>query len=685
MSSMKDTIEACLAEGNMDEAKYLIEQYEREVPDDIDLLSMKISYYLLIDDIETATDYALQGVRRMPLYGDMYYNLAYIYELSGQWLDAYLNYQKADFLYSYRKDVKGQELGLEDKSSEALKNYVEMTNQISNVAELDAQKERLNALMNMTEKGWGFNDISFRNYSQIVGKYFYNNLFEQKFVGVFKDQFLSVVPEKENHNMDVIHLKGEFLQVQEGQEIWLGVLDNAEDTTEYLLPIACSEKNTLHIFQVKEKEYRVAQYHPNQFAYYRIPNGSHISSTKKSYYGNPIPLKRNPEKKRLVLSIFLDGMAQQVIQGADFEKIMPYTYRYFKKGTICNRAYSASEWTQPSIATYVTGLDTTHHMLFHNKLDCPMPLDMPTIAEYFKKDGYYTANVAGDWRITPTNGHDRGYDRFVYQHQKAGFKVQEVIAEAINHLEAFQDVNQYFWISGGDLHDVADGDNLPLDVQKDLPLELRTYEDKGQTSAKQSYSDNKKAAYIRLATHCDRWLQYLYMYLEEHYKEDEIVVSLFADHGQGYLVETGKHFLSKERSNVAFMFRGGEAEGKGVVEEIMSTCDYSCILRKLAGVNQPEVLSDGRLPKTFGGSEEREYALSESIHPKDPYQAAVFANDETFFFVNPYPVTDEGRFELADYTYWLEDLQGNRIQNDDLCQKYLKMVLKHIAPLLIYK
>lgn len=685
MSLIKEKIESCLSDGNMEEAKCLIDQYEKEIPDDIDLVSMKMSYYLLTDDLEAAANQALLGVRRMPFSGDMYYNLAYIYELLGQWLDAYLNYQKALFLYNYLNDEKSQELDLEKKAAQILENFVEEMNRISDRQEFEAEKEKLNAIIDSMHKGWGFNDISFRNYSQIVGKYFREGMERPRFVGVFKDQFLNKFSQNENLNMDVIHLKGEFLHAQEGQEVRIIDPKNPETSMEYLFPIACSEKNTVHRFEFKENAYQVIQYQKNQFSYYRVPNDTHILSSRKSYYGNPIPLKIDPEKKRLVLSIFLDGMAQQIIQGADFEKIMPYTYRYFKKGTICNRAYSASEWTQPSIATYVTGLDTTHHMLFHNKLDCFMPVDVPTIAEYFKRDGYYTANVAGDWRITPTNGHDRGYDRFVYQHQKAGFKVQEMIAEAINHLEAFQEVNQYFWISIGDLHDVADGDDLPLDVQKDLPVELRTYEDKGKTSAKQSYSDNKKAAYIRLATHCDRWLQYLYMYLEEHYKEDEIVVSLFADHGQGYLVETDKHFLSKERSNVAFMFRGGEAEGKGVVEEIMSTCDYSCILRKLAGVNQPEVPSDGRLPKIFGGSEEREYALTESIHPKDPYQAAVFANEETFFFVNPYPVTDEGRFELADYTYWLEDPQGNRIQNDELCQKYLNMVLKHIAPLLIYK
>ncbi|MDE7367715.1 MAG: hypothetical protein K2N24_10200, partial [Lachnospiraceae bacterium] len=125
MSSIKEKIESCLLDGNMEEARCLIDQYEKEIPDDIDLVSMKMSYYLLSDDLETAADLALVGVRRMPFSGDMYYNLAYIYELMGRWLDAYLNYQKALFLYNYMNDEKSEELDLEEKADQILENFVE--------------------------------------------------------------------------------------------------------------------------------------------------------------------------------------------------------------------------------------------------------------------------------------------------------------------------------------------------------------------------------------------------------------------------------------------------------------------------------------------------------------------------------------------------------------------------------
>ena len=75
----------------------------------------------------------------------------------------------------------------------------------------------------------------------------------------------------------------------------------------------------------------------------------------------------------------------------------------------------------------------------------------------------------------------------------------------------------------------------------------------------------------------------LYQYIEDNYKDEEIVVSLFADHGQGYLVKPEEDFLCDERSNIAFMFRGGNITGKS--KEIISSCDYSGIMCKLAGID----------------------------------------------------------------------------------------------------
>lgn len=680
MRRMKKAIENAITSGDKGLARQLLDDYESVSPEDADLLSLNVNYYLMTGDVDRAASYALKGVRRLPLNAEMYYNLACIYEITGQWLEAFLNYRKAGFLYEYADAPETETLKPKEKALEMLDVFMQWKENIAD-EQLSVQVEQqYRAVLAFAESNYGFYENSFRTPGQVIGSFFYESMEQRRFVGVFKEQFLS--KHYPQGNMDLVHMRGELLRAKEGRQCHI---DGAGDAEKYLLPVASRDNNNMLLFCNGECKYQVLQRHANHFNYYITENNMDVYAVKDCCFGSPIPMRWRNGKKKLVLNIFLDGMAQSVISGADFEGIMPCTYQFFEKGTICNNAYNAAEWTYPSIANFVTGLDTTHHMLFHSELDSALPLDAPTVAEYFKQDGYYTAMFCGDWRIIPTYGHARGYDRYVYQHQKSGYKAHEVIADAIDHIDAFYETNQFVWICLADLHDIADEDDLPADVQKGLPLHLRTYEEKGVTSVKQEYSENKTAAFLKEAAHIDRWLGVLYDYIEKHYAENEIIVSLFSDHGQGYFVKNNEHFLAKGRSNIALMFRGGIADAGVRCEEIISSLDYSDIMHKLADVNIPKAPSDGRLPMQFGGTDKRVFALSESLHPNDPYQAALFMEDRTFFFMNPSPVTMDGRFRLGEFTYWFEDENGNKINEAAETERYLQHILNHIAPLLIYE
>lgn len=384
----------------------------------------------------------------------------------------------------------------------------------------------------------------------------------------------------------------------------------------------------------------------------------------------------------MVLNFFLDGLAQEVINGEAFEKLMPNTYHFFKEGVICTNTYSCSEWTYPSLATYASGLSTLQHMMFHNVIDGELPKDIPTLGEYFKEAGYYTSKLDGDWRCTYSYGFARGMDQYVYQHQHMGARTEQEITNVIEHLETFKETDQFLWMSIGDLHDVADGMDLSMAVQKNLTLEERQMDEIGDISVKQNYSEMKIAAYKKCASYLDILFQSLFDYILRNYKEDEILVSLFADHGQGYLVPEGQHFLSKERTKVAFMFRGGmEPETS---EELMSTADYVPIMCKLAGIPMKNVEISGQLPVTFGGEKEREYAITESLHPGDPYRAAINTKDGTIYFDNTNNTDDEGRFYLGDYKVYGFYKNGDAIKEKTLLEKYEKMILNRIAPYIIY-
>lgn len=673
MRGIKEKIEQKLTAKELDEAILLIGEYEKEAPLDMDLLSYKSIYYIYMNKTDEALRYALEGIRRYPVSGDMYYNLAYIYEMKEDWLLASENYTKAQIIYAYAKDEKAKSLQIAEKLAVLMRLIGEKVTESKKKGDFD-YIQSVECFKERQKYCFGLDVVVFRKPEQAIGKYIWINAGEKKYVGMQKAQYSESLLDG---SLNLMHTKGELLSVKEGRAYQV-----TGSNEEYLLPIAVKEKNTMHLIKQDDKKYTILQRENRHFNYYKVKNGTMLASHGISYYGNPIPLGHDKKRKKLVLNIFVDGLSQEILNGEDFEKVMPHTFHFFRKGTICTQAYSSAEWTYPSLANYVTGLDTPHHMMYHNQIEGKLPEDVPTLAEYFKEMGYVTTKMDGDWRSVPSYGHARGYDRCIYQNQVLGSKEEAMIGDTIEQLEGLKDTDQFMWICMGDLHDVADGYDLPFSVQTHIDLENRVMENVGKTSVKQASSKMKISNYKKMASYTDVLLNTLYSYILDNYKKNEFIVSLFADHGQGYLVPEGGHFLSKERTKVAFMFRGGAPEQ--ISDEVVSTSDYVTIMNQLAGIPMKPVKTMGNLPVCFGGATEREYALSESLHPKDVYCATFFTRQNTIYFENGAPTGEDGRFELKDYRITITDADGTEIQDEDMLKKYLDIVLEHIAPLIIY-
>lgn len=673
MKTIKEQIEQKLNAMELDDALLFIHAYEKEVPMDMDLLSYKSIYYIYNNNFEEALHYALEGIRRYPVSGDMYYNLAYIYELKEDWLLAGENYMKAQIIYAYARDDKAESLHIAEKLAELMQLIGKKAAESKEKGDFD-YIQAVECFKERQKYCFGLDVTVFRKPEQIMGKYIWISRKEKKYVGIQKAQYSNYILKDA---LNLVHTKGELLSVNEGSSYQV-----TGQKEEYLLPIAVKNQNTTHLFKQGSKIYTVLQKENQHFNYYKVKKGTTVDSHGLSYYGTPIPLGHDKKRKKLVLNIFVDGLSQEILNGEDFEKVMPHTFHFFRKGTICTQAYSSAEWTYPSLANYVTGLDTPHHMMYHNEIEGMLPEDIPTLAEYFKDMGYVTTKMDGDWRSVPSYGHARGYDRCIYQNQVLGSKEEAMIGDTIEQMEGLKDTDQFIWICMGDLHDIADGYDLPFSVQPHIDLDNRVVENIGKTSVKQASSKIKISNYKKMASYTDVLLTTLYSYILDNYKEDEFIVSLFADHGQGYLVPEGGHFLSKERTKVAFMFRGGAPEQ--ISDEIVSTSDYVAIMNHLAGIPMRPVKTMGNLPVCFGGTTEREYALSESLHPKDIYCATFFTRQNTIYFENGAPTGEDGRFELKDYKITVTDMDGTEIQDEDLLKKYLNVVLDHIAPLVIY-
>lgn len=672
----KECIEQKLQNMELEAAADMLKLYEKQCPDDRDLLAYQTIVCLYDNELDEAYRYASLGIRRFPTSEEMYYNIAAVCEAKKEIINALRNYKIALFFHTYmqnqdesvKEDMENRIAVLEDELAELAEKYIQEEN-IEELLKIQSYMQRSEySVFGKYEKN------SRDDKNKLLGTEYWIEDNDKRYIGLYRAPYPDFVGQE---NMDLVHAQGEFLDVVNAFQYKV-----IGETEEYLLPIASSERENIHTFKQEGKAYKVSQYYDKHFNYYRVKNGTCVSSEKKCYYGRPIPLGHNPGRKKLVLNFFLDGLAQEIINGEDFEKLMPNTYRFFKEGTICTNTYSCSEWTYPSLATYASGLDTLHHMMFHSDIDGELPKDIPTLGEYFKSAGYYTSKLDGDWRCIYSYGFARGMDQYVYQVQSMGARAEHEIANVIEHLETFRETDQFLWMSIGDLHDIADGFDLSAAVQKNMTLEERQIDEVGVTSVKQKYSKMKIAAYKKTAAYLDILFQSLFDYILRNYKEDEILVSLFADHGQGYLVPEEQHFLSKERTKVAFMFRGGVPAK--VSDELISTADYLPIMCKLAGIPLKNAEISGKLPATFGGMKEREYVITESLHPGDYYCAVVNTKEFAVYFDNM-DITDfEGRFHLKDYKVYGFYKNGEVIKEKAILEKYERIILDRIAPYIIY-
>lgn len=679
-TELKNQIESYFEQENFKEVSGLLHKYKEQYPSDRDLWFYECVLALTVGELEKAQKIADKCVHKFPTSYEAYYYQACVYQARGMILEALKSYHIAYDLNLYThyandsilEDIKVQIENLEDQFEKLSNEYIAY-NDFVNIS-------RMLSFLNRQDVVWGKDEKMARSAKElVVGKEYWVTDDDLRYIGIYRAPLPQSIGEE---NLSLIRTKAEFLKFdKKGNNNFVkGTSD------EYLLPIASTEIDNMHTFQSPEEVHKVGQLYSQHFNYYRVKNGMQIKSDKQAYYGYPIPLEHKRGRRKLVLSFFADGLAQEVINGDDFEKLMPNTYKFFSKGTICTQAHSCSEWTYPGLATCVSGLDTLHHMMFHDKLDGELPKNSPTLIEYFKGKGYYTSKMDGEWRSIPSYGYARGLDQYVYQHQFMGARAEQEIMDVIEHLETFKETDQYLWMAVGDLHDVADGLDLSDAVQKNLTLEERELDELGVTSVKQNYSAKKTAMYKKTIQYFDMLFGFLYTYIENNYTDDEILISLFADHGQGYLIPTGKPFLSKERTKVAFMFRGANVKQQ-VTDEIISTADYLPIMCRLADIQYDAASIDGKLPKAFGGLEEREYTITESLHPKDRYYAVANARDYEIYFENSEKTDEEGRFLLGDYKVFgfYKDAENTPITDAELLKRYENIFLERIAEHIIYE
>ncbi|WII37222.1 sulfatase-like hydrolase/transferase [Paenibacillus thiaminolyticus] len=665
-SKTKEEIKKTLLLGEFEKAKNLIAAYEVSMPHDLESYSLKANYCFLIGKYEEAEQMLKEAMSKRPLNFDLHYNLAMVYQAQ----------QKKELAWKYFNvaNTLTESESQRNAVQEALDAMIQQTKE--DCVEIEELKRQLEAYKEISKAIEQEAINSYTSFPAQGENLLIGEELEGYYIGLYDGMKI------ERDGIDCVPLRS-FNKV----EMFKSGFEQKQSSEEYILPVATKRINGEFHVKHRDSKHVFDLKFPNRWYYFRLNPSSEIVKDENLILGEPISLAKDNSKEDLVLTVFVDGLSQTVLEKYGLERLMPNTHRFFKDGMWCKNVYVSGEWTYVNMASFYSGKYTASHNMFHPNKNATLPKESKILSEQFKGAGYMTAKIDGDWRSTPMYGYYRGFDRIVYQPSLRGMDAPDAIYEVIEHLEAFKGTNQFVWTCLPDLHDVADGFQGSISMQVSETMEEKPHNQQhlqGKTSVRQDFSMVKTTRYTKQIQRIDRYLGMLYTYLEQNFDMDRVTVALISDHGQGYLVPNGDHMLCEERVKVPFMFRGRNVKA-GETDELIQGLDLMSILCKLANIEIDSGDTAMNLPKCFGGQQEREFTYSESIFPGDSYKASIHTKKLAFYYETDEKVLQDGSVNMEKYTVKLVDKHTRQLVTDNaLEEKFIEIIHKHMKNRRIY-
>ena len=437
--------------------------------------------------------------------------------------------------------------------------------------------------------------------------------------------------------------------LQKAQEVRGRVTIEVPEGAEVILPIAGTEPLQELTITTETQPPASAYLGKWAFSQFRLTGTTEITPASDAVYavGTPIRLGHSPARRKLVLNILIDGLAWNIAR-THFPDALPNIARFFARGTIFDQHFSTSECTYPSLPVIETGRYPIHTQVFNERNSHELPLDMMTLSECMTDLGYYAAAPMG--AADPIySGTLRGYDQL----NTTGWKLlsAEAVDRTIMQLEAFDETDQFLHLHVADVHPWnAKGFKFHPAVETHLPLSERLFDtDEHIASVRLPKLKIYQEQFWRSLRRADRNLAQLLTYIEEHYAEEEYLVSVYSDHGNSIFsapVNGVMDVIAENSTRALWMMRGaGVPEGR-IVDELTSSADLYPTLGALCGFPAAEDI-DGNLPAVFGGKE-RDAVYSMSMFPGQTYKLAVRTHDFALRLETQEKVDEDGTVNFAD-------------------------------------
>ena len=383
------------------------------------------------------------------------------------------------------------------------------------------------------------------------------------------------------------------------------------------------------------------------FSYFRLGEDAVLHSDAPYAVGTPILLGHSPQRRKLVLNIFVDALSWAIAR-PHAATHLPNIMRFFSRGVIFDQHFSTSEYTLPSYPAIETGYYPHHTQIFNMRAGCELPLAMTTTAEHMKELGYYcTAPMATNQLFR--YGTMRGFDRVVtsswIQHSING------VDAALRNIAAFEECDQYLLLVVNDVHPYnVYGYKVDTAVETHLPLAERfPVQDKDAPSVRLANLRIYREQYLERMRQVDRNIGLLLSEVAHRFTEEEYIVNLYSDHGASVFssMDAGKGDpMSEYATSATWMMRGAGVPEGIVARELTSIVDLYPTLGALLSFPVSGDI-DGNLPAVFGGRA-RDAVYSASQFPGQTYKLAVRTHTYTLRLETRGFTEEDGTADFAD-------------------------------------
>ncbi len=652
---IKNIIIKNIDRGNYEMAEAKLDEYISMFPWDIEIQTIKSVICMQKNDFKTAKSILLKAIEVVPYNFDINYNLGYIYKIDKQYEESFKFYIRAMQVSQTEDEKAAISQALTDLTSECTK---------LDKSELIRTNNKLFPLRTNNEMWIGKPLLKDNNDEGYIPLYYDENLINYpiNLWNFFKNEIL---------HGKICHGQLLLKDIDEGNKV---------------LPLAILNDNVGMKLISDGGEKIIRNLSPNRYYYIPLEENSiniEIKSNGSFIAGDLIDLKQKKKNEiKLVLNIFIDGLAQEAIDRVSLSELMPNTNTFFSKGTIFRNCFSNAEWTLPSIASINNGKFLHKHQIFHPEIIYDVNERGKIIPLYFKEKGYLTFQACGNWRKTPSYGYSNGYDRTIYQSATIGSNAEDIIFHFLEHMRAFEERDNAVWLSFFELHKVQDSITPKISSQVKNAENMWVNREENSKSVYLSYDSIKIRNYLNEIMRLDYYLNIIYKFIEDNFTDDEILVSLFSDHGVSYM-DNEQFLLRNSRTKIPFMIRG-RGIPQVISNELIEAVDILPSLLSKSSIDYEESSLDGKLPKTLGGSG-KDYLFTESIYPGKTYKAAIRDENYYFTFESGGLVENDGRFFLGDYRtnlYKSNNMTDKPEINSEQTNLFTEIVLNKIKNLI---